>query len=47
MGEDGSEWWERQMVKTADDNENGERFMRMVDKELLMWRRDTVSCCYY
>jgi hypothetical protein len=46
MGEDSSEQWERWMVKTADD-ENGEQFMRMVDEELLMWRRDTVSCCYY
>jgi hypothetical protein len=36
MGEDGSERWEQQMVKTADDNKNGEQFMRMVDKELLM-----------
>jgi hypothetical protein len=35
------------MVKTADDNENGERFMRRVDEELLMWRRDTVSCCFF
>jgi hypothetical protein len=25
--------WERWMVKTADDNENGEQFMRMVDEE--------------
>jgi hypothetical protein len=47
MDEDGSEWWERQMVKTADDNENGEWFMRRVDEELLMWRRDTVSCYYF
>jgi hypothetical protein len=30
------------MVKTAD--ESGEQFMRMVDEELLMRRRDTVSC---
>jgi hypothetical protein len=35
------------MVKTADDNENGEWFMRRVDEELLMWRRDTVSCYYF
>jgi hypothetical protein len=35
------------MVKTADDNENGEQFMRRVDKELLMRRRDTVSCYYF
>jgi hypothetical protein len=35
------------MVKTADDNENGERFMRRVDEELLMWRRDTVSFYYF
>jgi hypothetical protein len=34
------------MVKTADDNENGEQFMRRVDEELLMQRRDTVSCYY-
>jgi hypothetical protein len=47
MGEDGSEWWKRWMVKTVDNNENGEWFMRMVDEELLMWRRDTVSCYYY
>jgi hypothetical protein len=32
------------MVKTADDNENGERLMRRVHEELLMRRRDTVSC---
>jgi hypothetical protein len=36
MGEDGSERWEQWMVKTTDDNENGERFMRMVDEELSM-----------
>jgi hypothetical protein len=47
MGEDSSEQWERQMVKTANDNENGEQFMRRVDKELLMWRRDTVSCYHF
>jgi hypothetical protein len=35
------------MVKTADDNESRERFMIMVDKELLMRRRDTVSCYYF
>jgi hypothetical protein len=35
------------MVKTADDNENGEQFMRRVDEELLMRRRDTVSCYYF
>jgi hypothetical protein len=35
------------MVKTADDNESGERFMRMVDEEPLMQRRDTVSCYYF
>jgi hypothetical protein len=35
------------MVKMADDNESGERFMRMVDEELLMQRRDTVSFYYY
>jgi hypothetical protein len=35
------------MVKTADDNENREQFMRRVDEELLMWRRDTVSCYYF
>jgi hypothetical protein len=35
-GEDGSERWEQRMVKTADDNENGEQFMRRVDEELLM-----------
>jgi hypothetical protein len=45
------------MVKTADDNENGEQFMRRVDEELLMQRRvdeellmrrrDTVSCYYF
>jgi hypothetical protein len=35
------------MVKTADDNESGEQFMRMVDEELLMWRRDTVSYYYF
>jgi hypothetical protein len=35
------------MVKTADDNESGEQFMRLVDEELLMPRRDTVSCCYF
>jgi hypothetical protein len=35
------------MVKTADDNESGERFMRIVDEELLMQRRDTVSCYYF
>jgi hypothetical protein len=35
------------MVKTADDNENREWFMRRVDEELLMWRRDTVSCSYF
>jgi hypothetical protein len=44
MDEDGSERWEWRMVKTADDNDNGEQFMRRVDEELLMWRRDTVSC---
>jgi hypothetical protein len=47
MSEDGSERWEWRMVKTADDDENGEQFMRRVDKELLMWRRDTVSCYYF
>jgi hypothetical protein len=35
------------MVKTVDDNENGEWFMRMVDEELLMRKRDTVSCCSF
>jgi hypothetical protein len=35
------------MVKTADDNESGEQFMRMVDEELLMRRRDTVSCLLF
>jgi hypothetical protein len=47
MDEDGSEQWEWWMVKTADDNKNGEWFMRRVDKELLMRRRDTVSCYYF
>jgi hypothetical protein len=31
-------------MKTADGNENGEWLMRRVDEELLMRRRDTVSC---
>jgi hypothetical protein len=35
------------MVKMADDNENGEWLMRRVDEELLMQRRDTVSCCCF
>jgi hypothetical protein len=47
MDEDGSERWERRMVKIADDNENGEWFMRRVDEELLMRRRDTVFCYYF
>jgi hypothetical protein len=33
-------------MKTADDNENGE-CMRRVGEELLMQRRDTVSCYYF
>jgi hypothetical protein len=44
ISEDGSEQWKRWMMKTADDNESGKRFMRIVDEELLMQRRDTVSC---
>jgi hypothetical protein len=47
MDEDGSEQWERRTVKTADDNKNGERFMRRVDEELLMRRRDTVVIIFY
>jgi hypothetical protein len=35
------------MVEMADGNENGEWLMRRVDEELLMQRRDTVSCFYF